>query len=105
MKPNAFDYLRPDTVDEALDALATHGGTVKILAGGLSLGPMMNYRLLQPDLLVDINGLGELAYIRRDDSWIEVGAAPTQAELLAWPELAETVPLLHVAMPYIGLFC
>lgn len=104
MKPNSFDYLRPDTVDEAVEALAAHGDDARILAGGLSLGAMMNYRLLAPALLVDISCLKDLSYIRRDGDWVEVGAATTQAELMAWPELAGTLPLLHLAMPNIGHF-
>ncbi len=104
MKPSGFDYLRADSVDEVVAAMSTHGDDARILAGGLSLGAMMNYRLLQPKLLVDISNLEELAYIRRDGDWVEVGAATTQAQLMAWPELAQTLPLLHLAMPNIGHF-
>lgn len=104
MKPNNFDYLRPGSVTEVLDALSEYGEDARILAGGLSLGAMMNYRLLNPKLLIDISLMEDLSYIKKDYGWIEVGAGTTQAELLAWPDLAADLPLLAVAMPNIGHF-
>jgi len=104
MKPGSFNYLRAASVDEVLEALATHREEARILAGGLSLGAMLNYRLLEPGLLIDISTLGELSYIRNDGDWIEVGAGTTQAELMAWPNLAGQAPLLAAALPNIGHF-
>lgn len=104
MKPAPFDYLRAEDMAEATAALARHGGDARILAGGQSLIAMLNMRLLAPAVLVDISRLEALRYLRRADGAVEVGAAATQAELQAWPELAECQPLLALAMPWVGHF-
>ena len=100
MKPPAFDYLRPDTVEEALVALAEEDA--RLLAGGQSLMPMLNYRLAAPRLLIDIAGLAELDRIDETADALIVGAAVTQARLAALPGLAERVPLLAAALPWVG---
>ena len=64
MKPAPFQYYAPTTVDEALARLAEHGWDAKVLAGGQSLIPMMNFRLAQPSVLVDLNNVSELSYIQ-----------------------------------------
>lgn len=102
MKPPAFDYLRPETLAEALRALADGGADARIIAGGQSLMPMLNMRLAEPKLLIDIGRLGELDHIRRDDDWVEVGAAVSQSRLLRWPDLASLLPLLALALPWTG---
>ena len=66
MKPPPFEYYAPATVEEALSHLAEHGYDAKPLAGGQSLIPMMNFRLAQPSVLVDLNNIPELSYIRPD---------------------------------------
>jgi 2-furoyl-CoA dehydrogenase FAD binding subunit len=104
MKPNRFEYVRPRTIDEALAILANADDGVRIIAGGLSLVPMMNFRLAEPKLLVDIASIEELAYVRVSDGFVDVGAVTTQARLMAWPKLPELVPLLAQAMPHIGHF-
>lgn len=104
MKPRSFTYLRPDSLDEALQALEKHGEDARIIAGGLSLVPMMNFRLIEVKALIDISGLPSLAYIRDDGGGIEIGAATTQSDVLAWPKLAASLPLLNAAMPHIGHF-
>ena len=104
MKPKPFSYLRPDDLQEALQALHRLRDDARILAGGLSLVPMMNFRLLETKYLIDISGLAPLAYIREISTEIEIGAAETQANVLAWPKLAECLPLLSLAMPHIGHF-
>ncbi|HUT49686.1 MAG TPA: FAD binding domain-containing protein [Alphaproteobacteria bacterium] len=104
MKPAAFDYLRPADLDEALAALHEHGTDAKVMAGGQSLMPMLNMRLLAPGLIVDISDLGSLANIKASNGHIEVGAATTQAALGEWPDLAEKAPLLAKALPNIGHF-
>ncbi|MDP7386287.1 MAG: FAD binding domain-containing protein, partial [Nitrospinota bacterium] len=64
MKPAAFKYIRVDTVEAVLAVLAEHGGDAKVLAGGQSLVPMLNFRIAAPAVLVDINPVAELDYIR-----------------------------------------
>lgn len=74
MIPPAFDYLAPRTVDEAVAALAEHGDAAKILAGGQSLIPAMRFRLAAPAILVDINGIPDLGYIREQNGHLAIGA-------------------------------
>jgi 2-furoyl-CoA dehydrogenase FAD binding subunit len=104
MKPKAFTYLRPDSVDEAVHSLGRLGEDGRVLAGGQSLVPMMNFRLVESQALIDISNLSALAYVRESNGEIEVGASTTQAQLMAWPELARLNPLLNLAMPYVGHF-
>lgn len=104
MKPAPFDYLRPATVAEALAALAAGGDDARVIAGGQSLMPMLNMRLVQPRLLIDLGRLEELSTLRAEDGWLTVGAAVTQAEVLARPTLARDVPLLAAALPWVGHF-
>lgn len=104
MKPKPFSYLRPDDLQDALQALQRLRDDARVIAGGLSLVPMMNFRLLETKYLIDISGLTSLAYIREASSEIEIGAAETQANVLAWPKLAKSLPLLSLAMPHIGHF-
>ncbi len=102
MKPKEFDYVAAESAEEALAELAENGDTAKILAGGQTLGAMLNLRLVEIEVLVDIACIPALSYIRAADGMVEVGAATTQAALLAWGCLAEQVPLLAAAMPHIG---
>ncbi len=102
MKPASFDYLRAESWQEAVAALARGGDDARILAGGQSLVPMLNYRLVEPGLLIDISGLEALSYIRIEDGVVEIGAATRQIELERWPELESRAPLLHRAIPFIG---
>jgi 2-furoyl-CoA dehydrogenase FAD binding subunit len=104
MKPHPFDYLRADSVDEAIKILAEHGDTARVLAGGQSLLALLNLRLLEPAMLLDITGIPELVNIREVDGKVEVGAAVTQNRLLAWPGLKEKLPLLAAALPFVGHF-
>jgi 2-furoyl-CoA dehydrogenase FAD binding subunit len=104
MKPRPFDYARPDSADEAIALLAECGDDARVLAGGQSLMAMMNLRLADPSVLIDIARIPELDAIRDLGSRIEVGAAVTQNKLLAWPRLAEKLPLLAAALPCVGHF-
>ena len=104
MKPAPFDYVRADSLDEALGALAEHGDDAKVIAGGQSLMAMLNMRLVKPEVLVDIARLDELDYCRVDGDILEVGAACTQAKLQAMDGLERSAPLLHKAIPHIGHF-
>ncbi len=102
MKPAEFDYLRAQSPDEALDALGHHGQDARVLAGGQSLMPMLNMRLARQRVLVDIGRIEAWRYVRADTAMIEIGAGATQAELLAWPDLAAKAPLLAKALPHVG---
>jgi 2-furoyl-CoA dehydrogenase FAD binding subunit len=104
MKPRPFDYVRPDTVEEAVALLAEHGDDARVLAGGQSLMAMMNLRLADPAVLIDITRIEELDTIRDRGGVIEVGAAVTQNKLLAWPTLNAKLPLLAAALPFVGHF-
>jgi len=104
MKPRPFDYARPDTADEAVALLAEYGDDARILAGGQSLVPMLNLRLIDPALLIDISRVPELDAIRDRGNIIEIGAAVTQNKLMAWPDLAQKLPLLAAALPFVGHF-
>ena len=104
MKPRPFDYVRPDTVEEVLALLAEYGEDARILAGGQSLVPMLNLRLIDPAVLIDISRLAELDAIRDRGDQIEIGAAVTQNTLMAWPQLAQKLPLLAAALPFVGHF-
>ena len=84
MKPVNFDYARPKDVDASLSLLAEDGRSVKVVAGNQSLGPMLNMRLVQPDLLVDITGIDELRQVKEDAT--ESSSAP-----------ASPIPILRTA--------
>ena len=102
MKPAAFAYLRPDSLEEALRQLSACGGSAKLIAGGQSLGPMMNMRLATPGELIDLNDLTELAYIRDVGDALEVGALTRHAQLAASPLVQARCPLLAQAARTIG---
>lgn len=103
MKPAPFEYQAPASLDAVLDLLARSGGDAKILAGGQSLIPVMNFRLAEPALLVDINKLAELDFIRRDEEGgVRIGALTRHRRLERDPLVAEAAPLLHEAVPFIA---
>jgi len=106
MKASAFDYARATSVDDALRLLAAHGPAARVLAGGQSLMPAMNLRLISPDFVVDIGGLSELRGIAVRGSTLHIGALTRHADLLRSSEIAAHAPLLaeavaHVAHPAI----
>lgn len=102
MKPAVFDYLRAECSGHVLDTLAEHRENARLLAGGQSLAPMLNMRLVTPKVVVDLQGLKGHGAIRESDGAVEVGALVTQAELLRWPGLASRAPLLAQALPHVG---
>jgi 2-furoyl-CoA dehydrogenase FAD binding subunit len=134
MKPRPFDYVRPDTVEEAVALLAEYGDDARILAGGKSLVPMLNLRLVDASVLIDISRIGELDVIRnfseagdvediveetrsakvrgglrvienpQPHENVEIGAAVTQNKLMAWPQLSQKLPLLAAGLPFVGHF-
>jgi len=102
MKPAAFDYVRADSVEAACALLAQHGDEARILAGGQSLMAVLNMRLAQPALLIDISRSASLARIEVRDGQLEVGASATQAALEWRPTLTQELPLLPLVFPHIS---
>ncbi len=102
MKPRPVGYTRPESVAEALASLAAPGVEAKVLAGGQSLVPLMSMRLAAPDLLVDINRLSELSYVKVADGQVRVGALARHAEVLASPAAAAAQPLLRKALRFVA---
>ena len=102
MKPPVFKYVRVDSIGGALSALAENMGDAKILAGGQSLVPMLNFRLASPGVLVDINPVKELDYIRVEEGWVRVGARTRQRALDRSLDVKEKCPLLAEVVKWIG---
>ncbi len=102
MKPAPFKYYAPRSVTEALSLLAEHGYDAKVLAGGQSLVPMMNFRLVQPAVLVDINQIPELAQIQEEKNHLRLGAMVRHASLETSPLVKDLAPLIHESMPLIA---
>ena len=94
MIPGPFDYLAPHSVEETVALLAQHGDDAKILAGGQSLIPAMRFRLASPVLLLDINNLTELEYVREENGHLAIGALARESMLEDSATLARTFPLL-----------
>jgi 2-furoyl-CoA dehydrogenase FAD binding subunit len=102
MKPAPFSYVRADDIDEALEALAQNGSDARVIAGGQSLLPMLNMRLARPAVVVDVMRIGPLRSAFADKGALVAPCAMRQAEMLARPSLAEEVPLLAEALPWVG---
>lgn len=104
MKAAAFDYHQPDTVEQAVQLLDRYGEDAKILAGGQSLVPMLAMRLTYFENLVDISRIDELRGIDLVDGQVRIGAATPHAFVGIDDEVADSVPLLTLATPYVGHF-
>ncbi|MHA6796392.1 FAD binding domain-containing protein [Pseudonocardia bannensis] len=102
MKPPKFMYCDPDTVEDAIALKSRYGHDSLVLAGGQSLMPMLNMRLANPDVLIDINGISDLKRITRTGEVLEIGAGVRQSELETDAAVADAVPLLGKVVPYIG---
>ncbi|WP_372364556.1 xanthine dehydrogenase family protein subunit M [Candidatus Uabimicrobium sp. HlEnr_7] len=103
MKPSAFEYYKPSTIEEALDLMHQYGSEAKILAGGQSLVPAMNFRLADPSILIDINFLNDLSYINEHRKHgLLIGAMTRHVQVEKSSIVAEKCPLLHETMPYIA---
>jgi len=102
VKPASFDYCAPTTLEEALDVLGQRGEAAKALAGGQSLGPLLNLRLARPELLVDLNRLPGLAEVSTEDGTIRCGAMVRQRAVERSSLIETRVPLLHQATRWIG---
>jgi len=102
MKPAPFEYYAPDSIEQAVDLFSQHNSDAKILAGGQSLVPAMNFRVVQPSVLIDLNRVGELSYIREVGDVIRVGAMARERHLEFDSSIEKRTPLLHEAVPFIA---
>lgn len=103
MKPAPFQYCAPNTVEEALKRLAEYGHDAKILAGGQSLIPTMNFRMARPIVLIDLNRISALSYIQKaPKGGVQIGAMTRHAQAETSSLIAEKIPLLAEAMPHIA---
>ena len=102
MKPCAFEYYTPQSVEEAIELLDRYGDDAKIIAGGQSLVPMMNFRLARPEILIDINAIQELEYIKSDGDELAMGALTRERDIEQSPLIIEKWPLLSKAISFIG---
>jgi len=102
MKPAAFDYVVAESIDAAVAALAAADGEAKILAGGQSLVPMLNFRLLRPAILVDINRIPDLAFIEARAEDIAIGALTRHYRLETSPVIAAHLPVVAEAMRHVA---
>ena len=102
MKPPRFAYHDPRSVDEAFALLAEHGEDGKALAGGQSLVPLLNFRLAHPEHLIDLNRIGALSGVRREDGTLRIKAMTRQATLEASPLVREHWPLIGDALAFVA---
>jgi carbon-monoxide dehydrogenase medium subunit/6-hydroxypseudooxynicotine dehydrogenase subunit alpha len=102
MKPPPFDYEAPRDLDAALGLLAERGGDGKVLAGGQSLVPLLNFRLARPDVLIDVNQLQELSYLRREGGRLRIGALTRQTQVERAPIVRAHWPLLGAALRFVA---
>ena len=102
MKPPAVRYARAGDVAEAVALLTEHGADAKVLAGGQSLVPLMNFRLAHPSILIDINRIAELDYVRDDNGSLRIGAMTRQRDVEISDVAAAAVPLLPQVLRHVG---
>jgi carbon-monoxide dehydrogenase medium subunit len=103
MKPAPFDYCCPDSVDEALEVLSTRAGEAKVMAGGQSLVPMLNFRVVRPELIVDVSRLLELEYVReRADGGLTIGALTRHRVLETSPLVVRRFPVIPETMKHVA---
>src|SRR5215813_10887417 len=102
MKPAKFEYVLPSTVDAAVEALVASNGEGKVLAGGQSLLPLLNFRMARPAVLVDLNGIKGLSYIEERGDCIAIGALTRHRELEQSPLIAAKLPVMAAAMRHVA---
>jgi carbon-monoxide dehydrogenase medium subunit len=102
MKPPRFAYHAPGSLDEVVQLLAAHGGNARCLAGGQSLVPMLNFRIMAPAALIDLRKVPGLAGIRVDGKVVRIGAMTRQRVAHADPVIAEHLPLMTEALGWVG---
>lgn len=113
MKPAQFDYAAPKTIEEAAALLAASNGDGKIIAGGQSLMPMINFRLVKPAILIDINRIEGLDRIELEGNRVRIGATVRHCRTATDPLISEHLPVVHEAMHHVahmtvrnrGTFC
>jgi carbon-monoxide dehydrogenase medium subunit len=97
MKPSSFEYFAPTTVEEAVSLLKEHVGEAKILAGGQSLVPLLNMRMARPSIVIDLNRIGELAYVREKGGVLAIGAMTRKRDVERSELVRTRQPVLHAA--------
>ena len=102
MKPAPFEYCRPDTLDEALALLTEFGDDALVMSGGLSLGALLNMRMVRPEAVIDINRIAQLSQIEVVSDEIRIGALARQADVIASPDCQAAVPLLIEGLKNVG---
>jgi len=102
MKPAPFEYYAPDSLEQVLNLKSQHGDEAKILAGGQSLVPAMNFRIVQPSMLIDLNRVSEVSFVREEGRTIRIGAMARERHLEFDLSIAKHTPLLHEAAPNIA---
>ncbi len=102
MKPAQFEYIAPTTVDAAVEALVAANGDGKVLAGGQSLLPLLNFRMARPAVLIDLNGIKELSFIELRGNSVVIGALTRHRELEHSPLIASSLPVMSAAMRHVA---
>jgi CO/xanthine dehydrogenase FAD-binding subunit len=102
MKPAKFEYIAPTTLDAAVEALAAADGEGKVLAGGQSLLPLLNFRMARPAVLVDLNGIKDLSFIELRDDSVAIGAMTRHREIEHSPLIASRLPVMSAAMRHVA---
>ena len=102
MKPAKFEYVLPMTVEAAVEALVASNGEGKVLAGGQSLLPLLNFRMARPAVLVDLNGIKGLSYIEDRGDCIAIGALTRHRDLEHSPLIAARLPVMSAAMRHVA---
>lgn len=102
MKPPVFDYHAPTTIDEALQRVSQLGQDAKFIAGGQSLVPMMNFRLVHPAHLIDLNGIAALSYVRVEGGELCIGAMTRHRQAELSPVVREGWPLISGCLPHVA---
>jgi carbon-monoxide dehydrogenase medium subunit len=102
MKPPEFEYHRPESIPEAVAALGASDGEGKVLAGGQSLVPLMNFRLASPKVLIDLNRVADLMFLERTDETLRIGAMTRTRALEINPVVRTSIPILAASAHWIG---
>ena len=102
MKPPAFDYAAPASLADAVHLLASHAGDARLIAGGHSLMPTLNFRLLDTTQLIDVTRLPSFDHITTSKNGITVGAGAQHHALKRSPELSERLPIISHTMRYVA---